>query len=44
VLPRFSLSLDVFVVMHEDQRKAPKVRRVFDHLVSELAAYSASCK
>jgi DNA-binding transcriptional LysR family regulator len=44
VLPRFSLSLEVFVVMHEDQRKAPKVRRVFDHLVSELAAYGASHK
>ena len=42
VLPRFSLSLEMFVVMHEDQRKVPRVRRVFDHLVTELAAYGAS--
>jgi DNA-binding transcriptional LysR family regulator len=31
--------LDVFIVMHEDMRATPRVRRLFDHLVAELTAF-----
>ena len=31
--------LDMWVVMHEDMRSTPRVRRLFDHLVSALSAF-----
>ncbi|MGE0401302.1 MAG: LysR family transcriptional regulator [Kofleriaceae bacterium] len=40
VLPRHGISLDAWVVMHEDQRTVRRVRTVFDHLVGALAAYA----
>jgi DNA-binding transcriptional LysR family regulator len=39
VLPRLSLPLEVWVVMHEDLRALRRVRRVFDHLVAGLGVY-----
>jgi hypothetical protein len=31
--------LDMWVVMHEDMRSVPRVRRLFDHLVPALSAF-----
>ena len=31
--------LEVWVAMHEDMRSTPRVRRVFDHLVTELSVF-----
>ncbi|HZR72704.1 LysR family transcriptional regulator [Bradyrhizobium sp.] len=31
--------LDMWVVMHEDMRATPRVRRLFDHLVASLSAF-----
>jgi DNA-binding transcriptional LysR family regulator len=31
--------LDMWVVMHEDMRATPRVRRLFDYLVAELSAF-----
>jgi DNA-binding transcriptional LysR family regulator len=31
--------LDMWVVMHEDMRSTPRVRRLFDHLVSALSGF-----
>jgi DNA-binding transcriptional LysR family regulator len=31
--------LDMWVVMHEDMRTVPRVRRLFDHLVAALSAF-----
>jgi DNA-binding transcriptional LysR family regulator len=31
--------LEVWVVMHEDMRSTPRVRRLFDHLAAELTAF-----
>ncbi|MFO0624575.1 MAG: LysR family transcriptional regulator [Polyangiales bacterium] len=39
VLPRLTVPLDMWVVMHEDLRALRRVRRVFDHLVAGLGAY-----
>jgi DNA-binding transcriptional LysR family regulator len=36
-LVRFEL--DMWVVMHEDMRSVPRVRRLFDHLVAALSAF-----
>jgi DNA-binding transcriptional LysR family regulator len=35
----FSMSLDVWVVMHEDQKKVERVRAMFDHLAIAMAEY-----
>ena len=40
VLPELRLKLDIWIVMHEDLRKAPRVRAVFDHLVPLLQSYA----
>jgi DNA-binding transcriptional LysR family regulator len=32
--------LDMWLVMHEDQRRSRRIRAVFDHLVAELLAYA----
>ncbi|MGP0092200.1 MAG: LysR family transcriptional regulator [Xanthobacteraceae bacterium] len=43
ILPEgFAVSLDVWVVMHEDSRASRRVRLLFDHLVRQLATYVAS--
>jgi DNA-binding transcriptional LysR family regulator len=40
VLPKeFSLSLEVWIAMHEDLRASPPMRAVFDHLVMALSDY-----
>ena len=31
--------LDIWVVMHEDMRSTPRIRRLFDHLVPALSAF-----
>ena len=31
--------LDIWVVMHEDMRSTPRIRRLFDHLNAELSAF-----
>ena len=31
--------LDIWVVMHEDMRATPRIRRLFDHLNAELSAF-----
>jgi DNA-binding transcriptional LysR family regulator len=38
----FSLSYDTWVVMHEDQKKAERVRVMFDHLAQAMGEYCAS--
>ncbi|NVB82202.1 MAG: LysR family transcriptional regulator [Kofleriaceae bacterium] len=40
VLPKVTVPLDAWVVMHEDLRTQRRVRTVFDHLVGALAAYA----
>lgn len=42
VLPKIGVSLDAWVVMHEDQKTQRRVRLVFDHLVGALAMYAAT--
>ena len=42
VLPAAAFHLDAWVVVHEDQRRARRVRLVFDHLVEALTAYAAA--
>lgn len=39
VLPRLEFPLEMWVVMHEDQRAVRRVRAVFEHLVSSLSAW-----
>jgi DNA-binding transcriptional LysR family regulator len=40
VLPKvIRFQLDMWVVMHEDMRATPRIRRLFDHLVAELSAF-----
>lgn len=39
VLPSLGFELEAWVVMHEDLRHVRRVRAVFDHLVTQLAAY-----
>ena len=39
VLPEFQIALDVWMVMHEDLRTVPRVRKVFDHLGDALAVW-----
>jgi DNA-binding transcriptional LysR family regulator len=40
VLPKvIRFELEVWVVMHEDMRATPRIRRLFDHLVPELTAF-----
>ena len=41
VVPGFEFPLETFIVTHEDQRRVPKIRAVFDHLVTELSAYGS---
>ena len=38
----FSLSLELWVVAHEDQKKTPRVRLLFDHLAAALMDYAAT--
>ena len=38
----FSMSLDLWVVAHEDQKKTERIRLMFDHLVTALAGYVAT--
>jgi DNA-binding transcriptional LysR family regulator len=41
VLPKaFSLDLDTWLVMHEDQKASRRVRLLFDHLAEALIAYA----
>ena len=42
VVPKLRFELETWVVMHEDLRAVPRVRRVFDHLVERLAAATSS--
>lgn len=44
VLPRVRFPLEAHVVMHEDQRAVKRVRRVFEHLVTELTIYASSVR
>ncbi len=39
VLPAFHAALPVWLVTHEDLRRVPRVRAVFDHLAKGCAAY-----
>ncbi len=39
--PEVSYHLDMWLVMHEDQRRSRRIRAVFDHLAAELLAYTA---
>jgi DNA-binding transcriptional LysR family regulator len=38
----FRVDLDVWIVMHEDLRRSPGVRSMFNHLVAALTRYTAS--
>ena len=43
VLPELIIpALDTWIVMHEDLRRVPRVRTVFDHLVTCFTCYAAS--
>ena len=43
ILPReFSMPLELWVVAHEDQKKTPRIRLLFDHLASALMDYAAT--
>jgi DNA-binding transcriptional LysR family regulator len=42
VLPKVAIPLEVWVVMHEDQRSVRRVRLVFEHLVKSLGDYTRS--
>ena len=45
VLPEaFAVPLETWLVMHEDLRASPRVRRVFDHLAEGLKAYLATSR
>lgn len=35
-------SYEVWLVMHEDQRRTPRIHKLFEHLASELSAYVGS--
>ena len=37
----FSFNLDIWICMHETLRGSPRMRLMFDHLATELAAYAA---
>jgi hypothetical protein len=37
---RVALTLDSWIVMHEDMRGSPRVRALFDHLANALGAYA----
>jgi len=41
VLPKIALSLPLWVVMHEDQRRSLRIRKVYDGLVAGLSSYLA---
>ncbi len=41
VLPKFSVPLETWVVMHEDLRAVRRVRLVFEHLLTSMSAYLA---
>jgi DNA-binding transcriptional LysR family regulator len=38
----FTLSFDMWVVMHEDQKKVERVRAAFDHLAAAMSDYCAT--
>jgi DNA-binding transcriptional LysR family regulator len=40
----FAVPLETWLVVHEDQRASPRVRRVFDHLTQGLLAYLATSR
>lgn len=40
--PQFDVKLETWLAMHEDLRRVPRIRAVFDHLVKAMAAYCAS--
>jgi DNA-binding transcriptional LysR family regulator len=42
VVPALTLPLETWVVMHEDLRGVPRIRRVFDHLAEHLGHYAAA--
>ncbi|MET0497702.1 MAG: LysR family transcriptional regulator [Steroidobacteraceae bacterium] len=43
VLPgEFSMPLELWVVAHEDQKKTPRIRLLFDHLAAALMDYAAT--
>lgn len=42
VLPQVAVPLETWVVMHEDQRRAQRVRLVFEALVAGLSSYVKS--
>lgn len=45
VLPaEIRFRLPVWLVMHSDQRRVPRIRSAFDHLASELGAFLASAE
>jgi DNA-binding transcriptional LysR family regulator len=39
---QFRADLEVWIVMHEDLRRSPAVRSMFDHLVTSLSRYTAA--
>jgi hypothetical protein len=41
LVPEVITSSDLYVVVHEEQHDVPRVRAVFDHLVTTLCAESA---
>jgi DNA-binding transcriptional LysR family regulator len=42
VLPEIGFPLEMWVVMHEDLKTSPRMRLMFDHLVTHLLAYAAT--
>lgn len=42
VLPAVETGLETWVAMHEDMRHSPRIRAVFEHLSTALAAYARS--
>ncbi len=39
---QFAVPLPTWLVMHEDLRAIPRIRRSFDHIAEGLAAYIAT--
>ena len=39
VADQFAFALEVWLVMHEDVRATPRIRRLFDHLAEGLAEF-----
>ncbi|MBE1159396.1 LysR family transcriptional regulator [Dyella acidiphila] len=42
LLPEFTLQMDTWLVMHEDQRRSLRVRALYDHLCIAMADYAKS--